>query len=147
MRDITVEDDDFARGLEDILSEVAKVGNIGATEAVKTGIRVGARAWRKDARDSIGEHTYRRGGETITSGAYSRSIRSHMTDESDDHPAGEIGSPKLYGLTHLLELGHARIGGGRVDPVLHLDERVAPEAFDAAIKAAERAIEEGLDDR
>lgn len=142
-RNLTVEDDDFARGLEDILTEVEKAGGIGALEAVKTGLRVGTREWRKDVKENVGTHTYRRSGETIESGAYQRSIRSHMTDTSDDHPAGEVGSPKLYGLSHLLEFGHARIGGGRVDPVLHISDD-AEVAFDAAIAAAESAIEESL---
>ena len=140
---IDVEVDDFAKGLKEILDEVHSIGGIGAVEAVKTGIRVGANEWRKDARASIGQHEYKRSGKVITSGAYAKSIRSHVTDKSEDHPSGEVGSPKLAGLSHLLEFGHARIGGGSVAPVLHISDS-ADVAFSAAVEAAEKAIEEAL---
>ena len=143
VHNIDIESDDFAKALEDILGEVRSAGGIGAVEAVKAGMRVGANEWRRDARSSIGQHEYKRRGEVITSGAYAKSIRSHMTDRSEDHPAGEVGSPKLAGLSHLLEFGHARIGGGTVPPVLHIAD-TAEVAFRAAEDAALRALEEAL---
>lgn len=136
--------DKFSASLEEIFSEVATAGSNAAMEGVRVGIRVGAKEWRKDARDSIGEHTYRRHGETVTSGAYAKSIRSHMLSTDEQRPAGEVGSKKLAGLTHLLEKGHARVGGGRVNPVLHIEERVAPAAFEAATEAANAAIIDAL---
>ena len=140
-RDKSIEVDKFSRELEEIFADVVDAGNYGALEGVRTGIRVGAREWRKDANDSIGEHTYRRHGKTYTSGAYARSIRSHMLSTDETKPAGEVGSPKLYYLSHLLEDGHLRVGGGRVKGVLHIYDKVAPAAFDAAIEAAGEAFD------
>lgn len=141
----TTDVDHFAACIEDILLDVAEAGRIGAFEGVAVGIREGAKAWRKDARDSIGTHEYLRNGEVITSGMYAKSISSHMLSRDKSHPSGEIGSRKLAGLTHLLEKGHARVGGGRVEPVLHIEERVVPITLAAARKAAAEAIDDALE--
>lgn len=143
-REKTVDADKFAAALEDILDDVLIAGYDCALEGVRGGIREGGKLWRKHAKQKIGEHEYVRHGETITSGKYAKSIRSHMLSTDEMHPEGEVGSKKLAGLTHLLQNGHARVGGGRVAPVLDLDTEVVPGAFNAAMEAAAKALEDGL---
>lgn len=144
-RDKAIKPDRFAISLEEILDDVMEAGCECAVDAVKGGIRTGAKLWRKHAKAEIGEHTYRRSGETIMSGKYARSIRSHMIDNDPTHPLGEVGSRKLAGLSHLLEDGHARVGGGRdVPPVLDLYGEVMPGTFDAAVAAAEKSLRKGF---
>lgn len=148
-----IEADDFAKSLEEILASVGDGVRERMPEAIHGGVKIAAKEWRTEAREKFGgkrgkksnERTYRKHGETYTTGAYSRSIRSHMTDTSQDHPAGEVGSPKMPGLPHLLEFGHAKVGGGRVDAIPHVSD-AADRAFEEAFGIVSDAVGEALDD-
>lgn len=140
----TIKGEQLEKAMQEIFDEVTEVGNQAALTGVQEGLRVGANLWRKDARDSIGRHTYWRSGEKHETGMYARSITRHMLDKSETRPRGEVGSRKMGGLSHLLEDGHARIGGGKVKGVLHIEEQVRPAAYEAAIEATKRAIEDGF---
>lgn len=120
MADQVVELDQFAAALSDIVSEIEQGVKDVTPEAVKTGLKTGAKEWRS--------------GAPVDRGKYKKSIRWHMTDNGTDTPSGEIGSPSMPGLPHLLEKGHARIGGGRVPGIEHIAP-AAEVAFDETMKA------------
>lgn len=144
-----VEEDDFALAVEKILSRV----RVGADEimpkVVSKGVKRSALLWRKKAAElwpsgSKG-HTYRKGGKTYHTGKYSRSIRSHMIQKDGTRPSGEAGVPKMPGLAHLLEDGHARIGGGRTRAFPHVRD-AAEEAFDYTTKLADDEVDRMLNE-
>ena len=120
MSDTVVGLDEFGATLEQILADVDRSVKDVTPEAVKVGLKQGAREWRK--------------GAPVRTGRYKKSIRWHMTDSGVDTPTGEIGSPSLPGLPHLLEKGHARVGGGRVAGIEHISP-AADVAFDATYDA------------
>lgn len=130
MSDVTVDVDRFALGIERILDEVDRAVREVPEPAVTEGLKEGAKAWREGA-------PVRPGG-----GEYKKSIRWHLTKRGDN-AAGEIGSPSMPGLPHLLEKGHARVGGGFVAARVHIAP-AAEIAFDETMSAVERGIDEAL---
>lgn len=120
MRAIT--SDSLSAELNAMLQDERDRVNGALVTAVTKGTRKAASEWRRNARQQfpVGQ-TYRKHGKEYTSGAYAKSIRSHV--ESKGNPSGVIHS-SMSGLPHLLEFGHAKVGGGRVEG----REHVAPAA-------------------
>lgn len=149
MADKTIEADRFGQSLTEILDRLGAGVQDRMPEAIHTGVKRGAVAWRRQIRDEIygddRNRTYRKHGKTYTVGAYAKSIRSHMTRKDGPQPAGEVGAPRMPGLPHLLEFGHARVGGGRVRAIPHIGP-AADEAFEATEEAVTRAIDEAIHD-
>jgi len=136
--------DDFGATLEQILGSVGKKVQRGLPVAVSKGVKKGATEWRRNARKEFPKgQTYRKHGKTYTSGDYAKSIRSHMVVRDGPRPSGEAGAPGMPGLPHLLELGHARVGGGRVQGREHI-EPAAKVAFAFTKDAVEAMVKEAL---
>lgn len=126
MSDVSIDMDQFGTTLSDILDDIDRQVTAVTPKAVRSGLKKGASEWRKNA--------------PVRTGKYKRSIRWHMTSEGGREPTGEVGSPSLPGLPHLLEKGHARIGGGRVPGIPH----IAPAA-EVAFDETERVLLEEVD--
>lgn len=126
--DITVEMDAFGSTLKDLLGRVDDAVLDTIAPSVEEGAKVVRDEWSENA-------------PTLT-GRYAKSISYKVTGEGNDTRA-EIGSKKYPGLPHLLEKGHAKVGGGRVAARPHIAD-AAEAGFDATMEAFERNVQERL---
>ena len=170
MADISIEADEFGRTLSQILGRVGIGVSTRTPEAVEKALDKGEKAWKKNAKAVLsvsysrggwgkerGQRTYYKSGKNkgkvkaidwygkvYKTGRYQRSIRHHMLQRGET-PDGEIGSASMPGLAHLLEKGHASIGGGWVPAYEHIAP-AAEEAFENFEDLLDSAVEEAIDD-
>lgn len=167
MSDYTVGSDEFARSLSQILKNLNQNVTTLTPDAVEQALRTGEKAWKKNAK-SVLSQSYSRGGwgkvksvekysprgrrkgqiksikwygKTFKTGKYARSIRHHMLKKAGS-PEGEIGSPSMPGLAHLLEKGHGRYTAA---PHVHIAP-AADEAFKDFDTQLDRAIDKAIND-
>lgn len=101
MADVTVEADRFGATLEQILGELADE----VDEASDRAVRKSAQKGRREAE----------AGSPRRTGEYAAGWSYRVGKDGGERYA-EIGNSDKPGLVHLLEKGHARVGGGRVAP-------------------------------
>ena len=116
--------DAFASELAAVLSSVRTEIKTGSRAAVKKSCSLAKKEVKANAQ-SIGLHEGKTLGRYVNGWAYT-------TKDEADGVTGEIGNADVPGLPHLIEKGHARVGGGRVAG----REHIAPAA-DKAFKKFE----------
>lgn len=122
-----VDEDEFARTFSDLMGDVSEV----AGEALFKGTRDGCVLGRDEWKD----------GAPVRTGKYQKSI-TYRTVRTKDGVEGHIYS-KRPGMPHLLEKGHATLGGGRTRAFPHVMP-AAREAFEYTPERVMEYIREGL---
>lgn len=128
--DISV--DEFGKVVQGILDKSVVDLEKGVVPAVSRGCREG----RDKCRDYAGAWPL------VVTGVYMKGF-SYKVDKRNHNCVGEVGNSLKPGLVHLLEKGHATIGGGHVRAYPHVAE-AAEDAFKVYEKEIDRAVEEAL---
>ena len=118
-----IEPDFFERSMERILGEVKAEIGAKTPKAVRASVQV--------AKREVKSHAPRR------TGRYTEGWATRTKRDSSDSYTGTVYNKDVPGLPHLLEKGHAKVGGGRVPG----EEHIAPAA-EKAFQDFERRIDE-----
>ena len=120
----TISVDELADVINEGLKEYADL----ATEDVKSAVKKTAKA----VKDQIN------GSAPVRTGRYAKSWKVKTTAENANGLEQTVYSPTRYMLSHLLEKGHAKRGGGRVRAIPHIApaEEMGVEMFEGLIEKA-----------
>ena len=120
----TISVDELADVINEGLKEYADL----ATEDVKSAVKKTAKA----VKDQIN------GSAPVRTGRYAKSWKVKTTAESANGLEQTVYSPNRYMLSHLLEKGHDKRGGGRVRAIPHIApaEEMGVEMFEGLIEKA-----------
>lgn len=132
MDNYTIDADRFAATMEQLLGDYAVHVEEGAGTAVRKAAQVGRKTVKKNARNT-GPH----GGLEIT-GDYIKGW-SFKVKKTPEGWSAEVGNKDKPGLAHLLEKGHAKVGGGRVQGYEHIAD-AADKAFDELIEQIQAEV-------
>lgn len=122
MSSSTISVNKFSASIDEILEEFADAQTDYLDEGLHAGAKLAAKEWRANA--------------PVMTGAYKKSIRFKKSKDDPEKPEYRVyaASPH-YRIVHLLEKGHAKVGGGRVEARVH----VAPAA-EAGFEKAYEAV-------
>ena len=120
----TIPIDQLADAISEGLEEYATL----ATEDMKKAVKKSAKA----VKDQIN------GSAPVRTGRYAKSWKVKTTAEDSHSLEQTVYSPNRYMLSHLLEKGHAKRGGGRVRAIPHIApaEEMGIEMFEGLIEKA-----------
>ena len=120
----TVSVDEMAAAINEGLEEYAQL----STENVKKAVKKSAKAVKEQIN----------GSAPVRTGRYAKSWAVKTTAESSHSLEQTVYSPSRYMLSHLLEKGHAKRGGGRVRAIPHIApaEEMGIEMFEGLIEQA-----------
>lgn len=102
----------FSITLESMLDDVEDAINLGLAKEVRSSLQKGRREVTERA-STLPVHK----GKTMAT--YSKGFHSHVT-EGTHTVEGVISNDDMPGLVHLLEKGHAKVGGGRTRAFPHV---------------------------
>ena len=105
-----IEFDEFSAALNRILDDLERVVDDGRPEVVRESAKTARKEWSRGAKANFGG-----------TGAYASSISYKVFQDTDSVTKADVGSSTLPGLPHLLEKGHAKVGGGRVAGRPHVE--------------------------
>lgn len=111
-----------------VIEELKKYSNL-TTEKVKVAVQNAGKTVRDEIKESAPSNT----------GKYGKSWAIKTVKETADSLELVVYSGNKYQLTHLLEFGHAKRGGGRVAARPHI-----ANAEEKAIKVFEEEIQEAI---
>ena len=127
--------DTFATTLGSILSEIDSSVVAGVPQVVEKGAKKARTLTKKNAKGQ-GWHKGVTDKRYVSGWTYK--VRGHGREVE-----AEVGNRNTPGLPHLLEFGHAKVGGGRTTAYEHV-QPAADEAFEFTFEQMETMVERAI---